>query len=53
LQENAQGGQILMSQETHYLLQDQVYAQEVDVLQLKGQSRPETVYEVLSVPERY
>jgi class 3 adenylate cyclase len=46
LQENARGGQILISQELFYLLQNQVHAKVVPNVQLKGQSRPETVYEV-------
>ena len=52
LQENARGGQILISQETYYLLQHRIEARSVDNIHLKGQSRPETVYEVLSVPDR-
>ena len=46
LQETARGGQILISRGTFYLLQDQIQAREVGTVQLKGQSRPETVYEV-------
>jgi len=49
LQENARGGQILISQETYYALQDQIEAQPVENIHLKGQSRPETVYEVVKL----
>ncbi len=49
LQENARGGQILISQETYYLLQDQIFARSIGAVHLKGQSHPETVYEVLGV----
>ena len=50
LQENATGGQILISQETYYLLQDRLEVRRIENVHLKGQSRPETVYEVLAVP---
>lgn len=49
LQENARGGQILISQETYFLLQHQIQAQRIGEIQLKGQSRPEPVYEVLGI----
>jgi len=49
LQEIAEGGQILISQETYYLLGDDVEAYGVNNVQLKGQNRPETVYAVRSV----
>ncbi len=49
LQENAKGGQILISQETYHLVQDYIEAQLVRSIQLKGQSKPEPVYEVLKV----
>ncbi len=50
LQENAQGGQVLINREAYYLLQDRIKVRVLDNIQLKGQSRPETVYQVLSVP---
>ncbi len=49
LQENAQGGQILISLETYHLLHDRIQAQPVGNLHLKGQSQPEPVYEVLGL----
>lgn len=49
LQESARGGQILISQETYHQVQDYVDAQSVGNIQLKGQSSPEPVYEVLDV----
>jgi len=49
LQENARGGQILISQETYYLLQNNIFAKSIDSIHLKGQSHPETVYEILGV----
>jgi class 3 adenylate cyclase/DNA-binding response OmpR family regulator len=47
LQENAKGGQVLISQETYFLVQSYVEARSVGSLTLKGQSQPEPVYEVL------
>ncbi len=49
LQENAQGGQVLISQETYYALQGQIEIRSVENVHLKGQSRPETVYEVIKL----
>jgi class 3 adenylate cyclase/DNA-binding response OmpR family regulator len=49
LQENAKGGQILIAQETYRLVRDYIEAQPVGRIQLKGQSKPEPVYEVLDV----
>ncbi|RME77468.1 MAG: GAF domain-containing protein, partial [Chloroflexi bacterium] len=49
LQENARGGQILVSQEVYFMLSGQVEARSVGDMHLKGQSRPETVYEVVAV----
>ncbi|MEW5959636.1 MAG: response regulator, partial [Chloroflexota bacterium] len=37
LQENARGGQILISQETYYLLQDRIFARSIGAVHLKGQ----------------
>jgi class 3 adenylate cyclase len=50
LQENAQGGQILINREAYYALQDRIEVRVLDNIHLKGQSRPEAVYQVLSVP---
>ncbi|MBN1995855.1 MAG: response regulator [Anaerolineae bacterium] len=52
LQEQAKGGQILISQETFYLVQDYAQAQSVGDLLLKGQSQPEPVYEVVDLFNR-
>lgn len=49
LQENARGGQILVSQETYYLLQNSIFAKSIGSIHLKGQSHPEPVYEILGV----
>lgn len=49
LQENAQGGQILIAQETYELLKPQIQAQYVAEIHLKGQNLPEPVYEVLGL----
>ncbi len=51
LQENAQGGQILISQETYDLVQDYVEVRSLGDVHLKGQSRSEPVYEILSLRE--
>ncbi len=49
LQENADGGQILISQETYHQVQRYVEARSVGDLRLKGQNKPEPVYEVIDV----
>lgn len=49
LQENAQGGQILISRETYDLVQEGVEVKPVGNLHLKGQNRPEPVYEVVNL----
>jgi class 3 adenylate cyclase len=49
LQENAQGGQILLGQETYQLVQHQVQARCVGQMQLKGQNQAEPVYELLGL----
>lgn len=49
LQENAQGGQILIAQETYNALQTQVQARCIGQTQLKGQIQSEPLYEVLSL----
>jgi class 3 adenylate cyclase/DNA-binding response OmpR family regulator len=52
LQEQAKGGQILISPETHYLVQDYVEVRCVGDMLLKGQSQPESVYEVVRLFDR-
>ncbi len=49
LQENAQGGQILISQVTYHLVQEYIEARSLGNIQLKGQPYAEVVYEVLRV----
>jgi class 3 adenylate cyclase len=49
LQEQAKGGQILVSQETYYAIQSDVDARSVGDILLKGQNHPELVYEILNV----
>jgi adenylate cyclase len=49
LQENALGGQILISQETYNLLYDRIRARCIGQLHLKGQGEAELVYEVLDI----
>lgn len=51
LQENAKGGQILISQETRDLVHDFVEVKLVGDIHLKGQSRPEPIYEILGLRE--
>ncbi len=51
LQENAEGGQILISQETYDLVQHDIEAHCIGVVHLKGQSQSEPVYEVIKVYE--
>lgn len=49
LQEIAGGGQILISQVTYHMVQEYIQARSLGDVQLKGQSFPETLYEVLEV----
>jgi class 3 adenylate cyclase len=49
LQENAEGGQILISQVMYHMVQEYVEAKPLGNIQLKGLSHPEFVYEVLNV----
>ncbi len=49
LQENAKGGQILISQITYHMVQEYIEAQSLGNIHLKGQPYPEMVYEVLNV----
>lgn len=49
LQENARGGQILLGQETYQLVQHEVQVHCVGQIQLKGQTQPEPVYELLGL----
>jgi class 3 adenylate cyclase len=49
LQEIAQGGQILINEETYHLIQGEVEAQPLGHLHLKGQNQAELVYEVLGL----
>jgi len=49
LQENAKGGQILISLAAHELVKDQISALELPPLQVKGRSVPEPVWEVIGL----
>jgi class 3 adenylate cyclase len=49
LQENAEGGQILIAQETYELIKPHVQAQFVGEIHLKGQTQAEPLYEVLGL----
>ncbi|MDM8519518.1 response regulator [Anaerolineales bacterium HSG6] len=49
LQESAKGGQILIDTDTYELLGNQIQAQDIGNMHLKGQKFPEPVYEILSV----
>jgi class 3 adenylate cyclase/GAF domain-containing protein len=49
LQENAKGGQILLSNAAYLLVKDHVEVRDMPPLQVKGRSVPEPVYEVISV----
>ena len=49
LQETAQGGQILVCQQVHGLVRGHVQSKPVGVLELKGRSRPEPVFEIVDV----
>lgn len=49
LQENAEGGQILIAQETYELIKPHVQVQFVGEIHLKGQTQAEPLYEVLGL----
>jgi class 3 adenylate cyclase/DNA-binding response OmpR family regulator len=49
LQEQAQGGQILISQQVYGLVQDCVKARPVGLIEFKGHPQPEPAFEVVSV----
>jgi class 3 adenylate cyclase len=49
LQEQARGGQVLLSQQAYGLVQDYVKADLVGLAEVKGHSQPEPVFEVVSV----
>ena len=49
LQEHAQGGQILICQRVHDLVQDHVETQPVGEVEIKGHPQPEPVFEVVAV----
>lgn len=51
LQENAQGGQILIDSVTYHTIAKHVRAEPVGDIHLKGQSKPEPVYEILGINE--
>lgn len=47
LQENASGGQILITESVYQLVADQIYVRQVEPVQVKGKSQPVVAYEVL------
>jgi class 3 adenylate cyclase len=49
LQENAKGGQILISEAAYQQVEDFVRVIELPPLQVKGRSTPEIVYEVVGL----
>ena len=49
LQEQARGGQILVTQQVYGLVQDYVQAEMVGLVEVKGHSQPEPVFEVVTV----
>jgi class 3 adenylate cyclase/DNA-binding response OmpR family regulator len=49
LQEQAKGGQILISQVTYHMVQEYIQAKSLGNVHLKGQPHPEVVYELLKV----
>jgi class 3 adenylate cyclase/FixJ family two-component response regulator len=51
LQEQAKGGQILISQETYYAIQSDVEVRNVGEILLKGQNQPRPVYEVVALSQ--
>ena len=52
LQENAKGGQILISRPAYRQVEDFVRVIELPPLQVKGRSTPEIVYEVVGLKDR-
>jgi class 3 adenylate cyclase/DNA-binding response OmpR family regulator len=49
LQENARGGQILLSQAAYQMVQQQVKARPLGELQIEGRDRPEPTFELLGL----
>lgn len=49
LQENARGGQILLSQAAYEQVKDRVEVNGLELLQVKGRSTPERVYELIQL----
>jgi class 3 adenylate cyclase/DNA-binding response OmpR family regulator len=49
LQEQARGGQILVTQQVYGLAQDYIKAEMAGLIEVKGHSQPEPVFEVLAV----
>ena len=49
LQENARGGQVLLSQAAYERVKDRVVANALEPIQVKGRSAMEPVYEVLAI----
>jgi class 3 adenylate cyclase/DNA-binding response OmpR family regulator len=51
LQEQARGGQVLLTQQAYGLVQDYVRAELVGMVEFKGHSQPEPIFEVVAVQE--
>lgn len=49
LQEQAQGGQVLVTQQVYGLAQDYVKAEMAGLIEVKGHAQPEPVFEIVSV----
>ena len=49
LQENARGGQVLLSQAAYERVKDRVVANALDPIQVKGRTATEPVYEVIAL----
>jgi class 3 adenylate cyclase len=49
LQEQAKGGQILLSQDTLDLLQPHLHVKQIGWLHLQGQAGPEPIYELIGL----
>ena len=49
LQEQAHGGQILVTQQVYGLAQDYIKAEMAGLIEVKGHAQPEPVFEVVSV----
>jgi class 3 adenylate cyclase/DNA-binding response OmpR family regulator len=51
LQERARGGQVLICQQVYELVHDYVETRPMGMVELKGHTQPEPIFEVVAVPE--